>query len=147
MTDFFHHAAGAALPVAIALLVLAAMAAVILRSSSCDEPARDIARHYLEPLTTWCLVALGVYTLAHGAAGDATTISFALPLALGAAAALVRSAGEQESGAELMGAEQPAPTQAQTAPLPAPVPARPRTLWANPVDPIGNESAPDRRVV
>ena len=129
MTDFFHHAAGAALPVAIALLILAAMAAVMLRSSSWDEPARHLAGQYLEPLTTWCLVALGVYTLAHGAAGDATTISFALPLALGAAAGLVRSAGEQESGAESVGAEPPEPIRAQTPPAPAP--ARPRSLWAD----------------
>ena len=94
MTAFLHDVARAALPVAIGLLTCAAAAAAVLWSRFDDAQAQRLARQYLEPLSTWCLVALATHTLALGAAGEASVLSLVLPLALGAAAVLLRTATE-----------------------------------------------------
>ena len=84
--------ARAALPVAIALLVLTAAARAVLWMRI-DE-LQGVARQYIEALGTWCLIALATYMLAASAAGDAGALSLAVSLALGAAAMLLRSAPE-----------------------------------------------------
>jgi len=91
MTTFMHDVARAALPVAIGLLTCTAAAAAVLWSRFDDAQAQRLARQYLEPLSTWCLVALATHTLALGAAGEASVLSLVLPLALGAGAVLLRS--------------------------------------------------------
>jgi len=91
MTTFMHDVARAALPVAIGLLTCTAAAAAVLWSRFDDAQAQRLARQYLEPLSTWCLVALATHTLALGAAGEASVLSLVLPLTLGAVAVLLRS--------------------------------------------------------
>jgi hypothetical protein len=144
MTAFMHDLAGASLPVAIALLALAASARAVLWAQIDHAPARRIAAQYLEPLSTWGLVAVGVHTLAVGAAGDAGVGSLALALVLGVAAVVLRSAGERgervaarpERRAAAR-APEPAPAAAATAPAAAtsaPAPESGASLWAEPVD-------------
>jgi hypothetical protein len=130
MTAFMHDVARAALPVAIALLVLAATARAAMAGID-DERARRLAAQYLEPLSTWCLVALATHTVALGLAGEAGALSVALPLALGAAAVVLLVSGEP--------AERPAPAPAaDTAATPVAsalsTPAPGGNLWADPVD-------------
>jgi hypothetical protein len=144
MTAVMHDVARASLPVAIALLILASTARAALAARLDDERASRLAAQYLEPLATWCLVALATHTLALGLAGEAGALSVALPLALGAAAVILRVSGEAP--------ERPAATRAATvAPAPAaapgaaPAPAAPwpttastdpapGPLWADPID-------------
>jgi hypothetical protein len=137
MTAFLHDVARASLPVAIGLLILAGTARAALWARLDDERARRLAAQYLEPLATWCLVALATHALALGLAGEAGAFSVAVPLALAAATVLLRVSGEA--------AERPATTRAAAvapaaAPAPAPAPATPPTdppsnpLWADPVD-------------
>lgn len=162
MSGFMHDVARAALPVAIGLLVLAATARGVLSAPVDDPPARRLARLYLGPLSTWCLGALAVYTVARGAAGEARVGSFVLPLALGAAAAVLWSMSEAAEEKAASHAAQAAPRSAAApparaapaaattvspaaAPAPAaPAAAPPRTpapagrLW---VDPAEEEAA------
>ena len=139
MTAFFHDVARASLPVAIALLILAATARAALWARLDDERARRLAAQHLEPLATWCLVALATHTLALGLAGEAGAFPVAVPLALGAAAVMLRASGEAPERPAMPQAAAVAPAPA-TAPAPAPVPATPSTdpprgpLWADPVD-------------
>jgi hypothetical protein len=135
MTALMHDVARASLPVAIGLLILAGTARAALWARLDDERARRLAAQYLEPLATWSLVALATHTLALGLAGEAGALSVALPLALGAAAVVLRAGGEAP--------ERPAATRAAAvaaAPAAAPMPATPPTdpaagpLWADPVD-------------
>ena len=144
MTAFMHDVARAALPVAIGLLVCAAAAAAVRWSRFDDAQAQRLARQYLEPLSTWCLVALATHTLALGAAGEASVLSLVLPLALGAAAVLLRTAAG--SG------PRPAPAEPakRRAAAPPPRPARPpadappaATQAAHPTAPLWAEPADD----
>lgn len=141
MTAFMHDVARAALPVAIGLLTCAAAAAAVLWTRFDDTQAQRLARQYLEPLSTWCLVALATHTLALGAAGEASVLSLVLPLALGAAAVLLRTAiesGTRPAAAEPVKrrAATPAPAPPAThAPPAAPAAAHPAApLWADPAD-------------
>jgi len=142
MTAFMHDVARAALPVAIGLLVCAAAAAAVLWSRFDDAQAQRLARQYLEPLSTWCLVALATHTLALGAAGEASVLSLVLPLALGAAAVLVRTAADpspRPAPAEPMKRRAAAPAAppppATHAPPATPTAAHPAApLWADPAD-------------
>ena len=90
MSDFFGHVAGAALPVAITLLVLTAAARAMLSAKLEGDEGR-IARQHLEPLSTWCLIAAGTYALAIGAAGKAAVLPLAAAIAMAVAAVLLRS--------------------------------------------------------
>jgi hypothetical protein len=148
MTAFLHDVARAALPVAIGLLTCAAAARAVLWSGFDDAQAQRLARQYLAPLCTWCLVALATHVVALGAAGEASVLSLLFPLALGAAAAMLRWAPERDTDAAAAAparkAPAPAPAPAPTpAPAPAPAPAAPRAaapapptgrLWADPTE-------------
>jgi hypothetical protein len=89
-----HDVATASLPVAVALAILAATARLVLWAQVDEVRVQDVAREYLGPLTTWCLLAVAVNSLAVGAAGEASVVSLALPDVLGAAAVLLRPAAE-----------------------------------------------------
>jgi hypothetical protein len=126
MSAFFADVASAALPVAIALLVAAAAACGVLWIEVDNARARRLARLYLEPLGTWCLIALATYVVAHIAAGGGLLILF-LPLGLAILAVLLRSADET---GEPPPEPEPEPLAAPVAP---PAPAPTGTLWARPV--------------
>jgi hypothetical protein len=136
MSAFMDDVAGAALPVAIGLLILAAVARAVLWAQIDDADVQRVARQYVEPLATWCLVAAGTQAVAVGAAGNAGLLPLVLPIGIGVAAVLLRSAGETDHPAEITPAERPArpePTR------PAPAAAEPSPagrLWAEP----GNEA-------
>ena len=98
MTDALHHVTRAALPVAIVLLSFAFAARAVLWAQLDDAQAQRIARQYLEPLSTWCLIATGVYTLALGLRGDAELVAFVVPVAIGVAAVALRPQGEPSPG-------------------------------------------------
>ena len=109
--------ANAALPVAVVLLVLTATARGVLWARIDDATWQRAARQYLEPLSTWCLGATAVTVVALGAAGDLGA-GMLVPLALAAAASLLRSERKAEAPATVPAAE------------PAPVRAAPGSLWA-----------------
>jgi hypothetical protein len=94
VSGFAHDVAAASLPVAIGLAVLAGAARLVLWAQVDDVRAQRVARQYLGPLTTWCLVAVATNSLAVGAAGEASVVSLALPAVLGGAAVLLRPAAE-----------------------------------------------------
>jgi hypothetical protein len=120
MSAFMHDVARASLPVAIGLLAFTAVARAALWA---DDPAfARVGRQYLEPLSIWCLGAVGVQLFAVVAAGDAGALSLLLPIAMGAAAALLRPSEE---------------------PTPAPAPAAaPRKRAATPTAPAPSPSKP-----
>jgi hypothetical protein len=126
MSAFMHDVARASLPVAIALLAFTAVARAALWA---DDPAFvRVGRQYLEPLSVWCLGAVGVQLFAVVAAGDAGALSLLLPIAMGAAAALLRPS--EEAAAPAPGA---APRQRE--PEPAPSPSKPAaSLWVKRAD-------------
>ena len=67
MSAFMHDVARASLPVAIALLAFTAVARAALWA---DDPAVvRVGRQYLEPLSIWCLGAVGVQLFARGRGG------------------------------------------------------------------------------
>jgi flagellar biosynthesis component FlhA len=119
MNAFLGHVASAALPVALALLIATAAACGVLWAEVQNEQAQRLARLYLEPLGTWCLIALAIYVVAHIAAGGGLLILF-LPLGLAILAVLLRSADETDETnepAEVEPEEQrPAPPSRATAP-------------------------------
>lgn len=119
MSAFLSHVAGAALPVAIGLLVLTAAA----RASLWAEMDHTLARRYLEPLSTWCLIAVATHTIALGAAGDARLGTLVFPLGLGIAAAALRPAGEADEASAIEPEKQPA-VAAPTTPTDGPLWAR-----------------------
>jgi hypothetical protein len=121
MSAFFDHVASAALPVAIALLIATAAACGVLWADVHNAQAQRRARLYLEPLGTWCLIALATYVVAHIAAGGGLLILF-LPLGLAVLAALLRSADETDEPADESEPEE----QPLTPPSRPTVPAR---LW------------------
>jgi hypothetical protein len=90
MSAFFGHVADAALPVAVALLVLTAVARGVLWSRIEGDEQR-IARQHLEPLATWCLIATGTYAVATVIAGDAGVLPIAAAIALAVAAIALRN--------------------------------------------------------
>ena len=152
-----HDAAGASLTVAIGLLVLVVTAAVVLWAQVDDPRAQRLARRCLEPLSTWCLVALGTHTLALGMAGDLGVLSLALPLVLGAAAVALRSAAEAgapRQAARTARAAAPPRAASPVGPAPAPAPARSDapapapdgTLWAGRRRPRAADRALEPRV-
>jgi hypothetical protein len=90
MSDFFGHVAGAALPVAVTLLVLTAIARGVLWAGIKGDEQR-YARQYLGALATWCLIAAGTYTFAICAAGEAAPLPLVAAIALAVAAIVLRS--------------------------------------------------------
>jgi hypothetical protein len=128
--------ARASLPVAILLLVLAATARAALWARLDDPRAFRLARQYLEPLSTWCLVAVATNLFAVSAAGKAGVLSLGLPLALGAAALMLRPSSEEERPAAVQPEPQrPARAAAPAAPVPAaPAPTPVTSLWVEQAD-------------
>ena len=120
MTDALHHVTRAALPVAIALLSFALAARAVLWAQLDHAAARRIASQYLEPLSTWCLIATGVYTLALGLRGDAELVAFVVPVVIGVAAVALRPAGEPSPGEP-----EPEPAARASAPPASPVTSAP----------------------
>jgi peptidoglycan/LPS O-acetylase OafA/YrhL len=90
MSDFFGHVAGAALPVAVTLLVLTAIARGVLWAGIEGDEQR-YARQYLGALATWCLIAAGTYAFAICAAGQAAPLPLVAAIALAVAAIVLRS--------------------------------------------------------
>jgi len=134
MSAFMQDVARASLPVAIALLAFTAVARAALWA---DDPAVvRVGRRYLEPLSVWCLGAVGVQLFAVVAAGDAGALSLLLPIAMGAAAALLRppeEAAPTPAAAPKAGAPKkrdPAPSPSKPTPA-APAPA---SLWVKRAD-------------
>jgi hypothetical protein len=119
MSVFSGHVAGAALPVAFALLIAAATARAALWAPLDDERARRIAQQYLDPLTTWCLVAVAAYAVGSFATGDAGLVPLGLTLLLGAAAVLLRPTEEHTPQPAPAEPEQPAAAPAPPAEEPA----------------------------
>jgi hypothetical protein len=128
MSAFMHDVARASLPVAIALLAFTVVARAALWA---DDPACvRVGRQYLEPLSVWCLGAVGVQLFAVVAAGDAGALSLLLPIALGAAAALLRPSEEAAPPAPAA-----APRKREPAPsAPAPSKPAPASLWVKRAD-------------
>ena len=124
MSAFMHDVARASLPVAIALLAFTVVARAALWA---DDPAFvRVGRQYLEPLSVWCLGAVGVQLFAVVAAGDAGALSLLLPIAMGAAAALLRPSEEPAPPvpAAPPRKREPAPSKPAASPEPA-------SLWVN----------------
>jgi nucleoid-associated protein YgaU len=140
MSAFMHDVARASLPVAIALLAFTAVARAALWA---DDPAVvRVGRQYLEPLSVWCLGAVGVQLFALVAAGDAGALSLLLPIAMGAAAALLRPS-EEAAPAPAAAPKAAAPRKRAAAPAPsapAPSPSKPAaspapaSLWVKRAD-------------
>jgi hypothetical protein len=102
MSEFFGHVADAALPVAIGLLVLTGAARGVLWAQL-EGDERRLARQYLEPLATWCLIASGTYAFAICASGEAGVLPLGAAIAMAVAAILLRSdetAAEPKPAAE-----------------------------------------------
>jgi hypothetical protein len=115
--------AHAALPVAVALLILAVAARAVLYSKVDDDLTR-VAREHLEALTSWCLVGLVVYALALTAAGELSVLAFLIAVAMGVVAVLARTVPEEK---------QDAPEPVVVTPEPQPVTSRAAptgSLWA-----------------
>jgi hypothetical protein len=132
MSTFMHDVARASLPVAIALLAFTAVARAALWAD--DAAVVRVGRQYLEPLSIWCLGAVGVQLFAVVAAGDAGALSLLLPVAMGAAAALLRPS---EEAPEKAGAPAAAPRKREAAAPVPPTPSRspaPASLWVKRTD-------------
>jgi Na+-transporting methylmalonyl-CoA/oxaloacetate decarboxylase gamma subunit len=120
MSEIAH----AALPVVVALLILAVAARVVLWTQVDDDLTR-FAREHLEALSSWCLIGLVVYGLALAAAGELSVLSFIVAVVMGVVAVLARNVPE----------EKPAPESAPPDMVVEPPPARPvapttGSLWA-----------------
>ena len=118
MSEALHHVTRAALPVAIALLSFTLAARAVLWAQLDHAPARRIASQYLEPLSTWCLIATGVYTLALGLRGDAELVAFVVPVVLGLGAVRLSPSPEYSPDEEPEPAA-PAPQPVTQTPVPA----------------------------
>jgi hypothetical protein len=130
MSSLLHHISTAALPVAIGLLTLTALARAALSLDIDDADTQRLARRYLVPLGLWCLVATGVHTAAMVAAGDAGGFSVALALLIAAGAVWLPWVVTEQTAVV---AEEVVASLARTAPAPPPAaPARP----AEPVRPL-----------
>jgi hypothetical protein len=132
MSAFFGHVADAALPVAIGLLVLTAAARGVLWAQL-EGDERRLARQYLEPLATWCLIAAGTYASAICAGGEAGVLPLAAAIGVAVAAIVLRS---DETAAVTADARKPN-VHKPAEPKPAePKPAPASSLW------VDEESAP-----
>jgi hypothetical protein len=133
MTGAAHHIAGASLPVALGLLVLALAARLALWAPADDARLRAAAREYLAPLSAWCLIAAGVYAVALGATGEASALSFAVAAAIAGVALALHAPNIKGSDPFIRApgaAERPEPTPAATANLKGSDPFSERSLWA-----------------
>jgi hypothetical protein len=135
MNDLMHHIAIASLPIAIGLVALALGAWGALAAQLDDEDTVRLARTYLEPLSTWALVAIGVHTLALLAAGEAGGLAIALSLLLAAGAVALRIAPAPAQTATATAPPRPPEPPRAAAPEPAPLPTGPVAptdgpLWA-----------------
>jgi hypothetical protein len=115
MSAFLDDVARASLPVAVVLLCFAAVARAAIWAPIEHAGALRAARQYLEPLCTWCLVALVTYAVAVGGAGRGL-MALVPPLVLAFVAVLLRPAGEPAQAVEPAaeapsGADDPAPRQ------------------------------------
>src|SRR5262245_53186665 len=120
------HVANAALPIAVALLVLTAIARGVLWSGIEGEEQRIAAKH-LEALSTWCLIATGTYALGIVAAGQASVVGIGASIVMAAAAVLLRT--EEFAAKEPAAAPEP---EVRRAPQPAPAHVqapKPKSLW------------------
>ncbi len=136
MTTFLSAVADASLPVAVGLLILAAAARGVNWLVPDDPRMERLARQYLEPLGTWCLIALAVHTFALVAAGRTGVIGVALPIVLGVAAVFLR---EDPADAEPVADERPA-TTSPAAHAPAPVAEPVAGLWARSAEHVASRS-------
>src|SRR4051794_36640441 len=125
MSGALHDVARAALPVAVVLLILAGAARCALALELDDARTAHVARQYLPALSTWCLVAIGVYAVALGGAGEIGAAPLALAFGVGAAGVRVRA-----REAEVPVAEAPVPEPPPADPAPAAAPAG--RLWNEP---------------
>ena len=114
MTEFMDDLARASWPVAILLLIFAGTARALLWAQIDDPDALRIARQYLEPLATWCVVAVATHVLALGAAGDLAVTTLVLPLVVGAVAMLLRAESAAPKAAAEPAVAAPAPARAAT---------------------------------
>src|SRR4051794_17072105 len=111
--------ANAAFPVAVGLIMLAAVARAVLEWSDDDAFVR-LSREHLEPLTTWCLIATFLYVGAHAASGDIGVLTVVIAAVIGGAAVFLR-----DSVNEVTDDEDEAPVIAEAPrPAPATAPAR-----------------------
>jgi hypothetical protein len=134
MTEFFGHVAGAALPVAIGLLILAAAARAALWAPIDDARVQRLAAQYLEPLSTWCLIAAVTYAIGTGGAGTVDVLSLTVTLLLIALAVLLRPSEptvEAPPAPPAPAIDRPAPAAERPAP---PAPATAGSLWADSED-------------
>ena len=132
MSAFFGHVADAALPVAVALLVLTAVARGVLWAGI-EGDERRIARRHLEPLATWCLIAAGAYAFAICAAGKAGVLPLAAALLLALAAVLMRS-DKTETAAVRAEEPKPAPVRTEEPKPHGRTPAPAASLWDEPTE-------------
>lgn len=129
MNELMHHIAIASLPIAIGLVALALGAWGALAAQVDDDDTVRLARTYLEPLSTWALIGIGVHMLALLAAGDAGGLSLALSLLLAAGAVALRIA--PAPAPRQTATSPPAPPKAPVAPEPTgPVAPTDGPLWA-----------------
>src|SRR5436190_2151237 len=92
-----HSVAGAALPIAVLLLLAGVIARGILAAEAGDEQLRRSARRLLEPLCIAALVAAGIDLIAVIVAGSPSAAALAVPLAIIAIAIPLGSAGAKGS--------------------------------------------------
>jgi hypothetical protein len=131
MTGFFLDIAHASLPVAIALLILAAAACGAQWAQLDHARAQRLALLYLEPLSTWCLAAVVTYAVALVAAGHTGVLSLVFPVCVGVAALMLRATSEPDEDDEPALEKEP-PASAPPAPVVAPTRASTGPLWSKP---------------
>jgi hypothetical protein len=141
MSAFLGHVAGAALPVAIGLAVLALAARAVLWMSVEEPVLRRLAQQHIAPLCTWCLLATVTYAIGAIGSGGLAVSSLSVSLLLLAIGVGLRPDG---APAEPQVRPAPAPAPASTEPPAAPgerppAPAPTGSLWANPV---GDDARP-----
>jgi hypothetical protein len=117
MTSLFDDIASASLPVAVGLLVLAAIARAALWAQLDDARVQRLAAQYLEPLATWSVIAILVHAVALGGAGELSAGGVGLALAIAFGGVLLRP-GESPAPPEPAAVEPAAPAE------------RPGGLWS-----------------
>ena len=111
----------ASLAVAIALVLAAGVARVLVFAD--DRTLRRTAQLYLQPLCTWCLIAVVVHGVALGAGGTASVAGIALMLLIAAAAVALPIGDAPQEPAE-------AEPEPGTPPPPPPTPVAGGSLWS-----------------
>ncbi len=114
----------ASLAVAIALVLAAGIARVLVLTD--DRALERTARLYLEPLCTWCLIAVVVHGVALGATGTVSVAGIALMLLIAAVAVALPLGDAPQQPAEPELAPEP---EMPPAP-PPPAPAAGGSLWS-----------------